>query len=84
MFNDQNLIDSSIFNSPIDPLPGPSPRTDKSTIEPLLITVAHAQKLLGVGKTKLHAMLTSGALERRKVGRSTRVTMRSVRSIAGV
>ena len=52
--------------------------------EPLLVTIAQAQKLLGVGKTKLHEMIGSGLLERRKLGRATRVTMRSVRLIAGV
>ena len=51
---------------------------------PLLITVREAGKLLGIGKTATFALLSANVLERRRIGGATRVTLRSVRKLAGV
>ena len=51
---------------------------------PLLLTVAQTQRLLGIGKTSVFQMLDTGQLERRKLGRATRVTFRSVLHVAGL
>ena len=60
-----------------------SPSNDNSAL-PLLVTVRQAGSLLGVGKTQVFNLLRLGVLERRKVGGATRVTLRSVRDLAGV
>lgn len=59
------------------------PSNDNSAF-PLLVTVRQACSLLGIGRTHLFQLLNTGVLERRKVGRSTRITLRSVRDLAGV
>jgi hypothetical protein len=51
---------------------------------PLLVTVAEAQRLLSIGKSSVFAMLNDGDLERRKVRKGTRITMRSVLRVAGL
>ncbi len=51
-------------------------------IEPLLVDVATACKLLGVKRTKLFQMLRIGILERRKAGSKTLVTVVSIRAFA--
>ncbi|MXP29820.1 hypothetical protein GRI58_13480 [Porphyrobacter algicida] len=46
---------------------------------PMLVTVKETCRLIGFKKTKTFALLREGKLERRKYGRATRVTMRSIR-----
>ena len=57
--------------------------TDEPT-SPLLVTVQEACRLLSCGKTHLFVMINKGLLERRKVGNATRITMRSIRELAGL
>jgi excisionase family DNA binding protein len=52
--------------------------------EPLLVTVAEAGRLLRCGKSKIFEMIKEGVLERRKLGGATRITMASIRHVAGV
>lgn len=52
--------------------------------EPLLATVGEAGKLLRCGKTTIFDLINRGLLERRKLGRATRITLASIRKIAGV
>lgn len=56
--------------------------TDMLTM-PMLVTVSRAGQLLGCGKTKIFEMINDGLLERRKLGRATRITLSSIRKIAG-
>ena len=51
--------------------------------EVLLVTVKQACKITNYGRTKIFSLMASGVLERRKEGRSTRITMRSIRKLAG-
>ncbi len=59
------------------------PPTAKGELDPLLVTVPQAQKLLGIGKTSVFSLVNQGVLERRKLGGATRITMRSIRKVAG-
>jgi len=49
---------------------------------PLLVTVKDARRILGVGTTTIYRLIKSGALETRKIGARTLVTMKSVRRVA--
>ena len=53
-------------------------------MKPLLVSVKHARILLGIGNTKIYAMLSDRSLERRKIGSRTLITIRSVEKLAGV
>ena len=53
-------------------------------LEPLLATVAETRQLLRIGKTQVFQLLRDHVLERRKVNGCTRITMRSIRKLAGV
>jgi len=61
-----------------------NPLADNPRTEPLLVTVRDAQRLLKIGKTHVFDLLNKGVLERRKVGKATRITMRSIRNVAGL
>jgi len=52
--------------------------------DPFLVTVSQTEKLLNVGKTTVFDLINKGRLERRKVGNATRITLRSVRNVAGI
>lgn len=52
--------------------------------EPFLVSVEETCRLLNCGRTTIFALLSSGTLDRRKVGRATRVTMASIRRLAGI
>lgn len=54
------------------------------TFDPLLVTVGDTRQLLRIGKTQVFQLANAGVLERRRVGGSTRITMRSIRKLAGV
>lgn len=49
-----------------------------------LVTVKQAQALLNASKTSIFAWINQGLLERRKIGKATRITLRSIRVLAGV
>lgn len=51
--------------------------------EPLLATIRETCILLRCGKSKVFELCKDNTLERRKIGRSTRVTMASIRKIVG-
>ena len=50
---------------------------------PLLVSVADAMHLVGYGRTKVFSMLADGTLKRVKSGKSTRVTMESIKAFVG-
>ena len=45
---------------------------------PIFLTIAQTSKLLGLGRTAIYERINSGELKVAKIGRSTRITMRSV------
>lgn len=47
---------------------------------PLLVSVKDAQDLIGFGRSKTFSLLRDGTLKRIKAGRSTRVTMASIKA----
>jgi excisionase family DNA binding protein len=48
-----------------------------------LVTVREAEQMLRCCKTTVNTLINAGKLERVKVGRATRITMRSIRAITG-
>jgi hypothetical protein len=52
--------------------------------EPLVVTVREAGRMLRLGRSTIFELLRTNKLERRRVGQSTRVTVRSIRELAGV
>jgi excisionase family DNA binding protein len=59
------------------------PAPDVHYVEPVLLTVAQTCDLLNCGRTKLFALLATQQLERVKLGRATRISVRSIRKLAG-
>lgn len=51
--------------------------------ENVLVTVREAEQMLRCCKTTVHTLINAGKLERVKVGRATRITVRSIRAITG-
>lgn len=51
---------------------GPQP------IEPLCVRVNDAARMIGVGRTKLYELISSGELETVKIGKATRITAASL------
>ena len=50
---------------------------------PLLVSVADAMHLVSYGRTKVFSMLNDGTLKRVKSGKSTRITMESIKAFVG-
>ena len=50
----------------------------------LLVGVKEASHTLSVGRTKIFGLLTTGELQRVKIGRRTLITKESVERLAGV
>lgn len=50
-------------------------------VEPITVTILQARRMLGLGATKIHELLASGALRRVKVGRRTLITVASIHSL---
>ena len=48
-----------------------------------LVTVREAEQMLRCCKTTVNTLINAGKLERVKVGRATRITVRSIRAITG-
>ena len=54
-----------------------------SLIDILMVTVKQAQVLLSASKSSIFEWVNKGLLERRKIGTATRITLRSIRALAG-
>lgn len=68
-----------------DPAVHPPTATDRGDDLPALLTVHEARRQLGCGRSFLYALIGSGQLEARKLGRRTLVTGPSIeRLIAGL
>ena len=51
---------------------GPQP------VEPICVRVNDAARMIGVGRTKLSELISSGELESIKIGKATRITTASL------
>lgn len=51
---------------------GPQP------VEPLCVRVNDAARMIGIGRTKLYELISSGELETVKIGKATRITTASL------
>jgi hypothetical protein len=51
--------------------------------QPLLATVPQTCQALNCSRTTVFDLLNSGILQRRKIGRATRVTVDSIKKLAG-
>lgn len=51
-------------------------------MEPMLVTIADAAKVLGLGRSKLYALLASKDLESVSIGRRRLVKMASIKALA--
>lgn len=49
--------------------------------EPLTVRISVATQITGIGRTKLYELIQRGDLQAAKVGRSTLVTMASLRKL---
>ena len=47
-------------------------------VEPICVRVNDAARMIGVGRTKLYELISSGKLETVKIGKATRVTTASL------
>ncbi|WP_273303517.1 helix-turn-helix domain-containing protein [Sphingomonas ursincola] len=52
-------------------------------MDPLLISVQEAARMLAVGRTSIYELINSGELETKKLGRRRLVTIDSIRRVAG-
>ena len=60
-----------------------SAETGCSGIEPLTVRIATAVQLTGISRSRLYELIQSGDLETVKVGRSTLIPFKSLRSLTG-
>lgn len=54
---------------------------DRVTIEPLTVRIATAVQLTGISRSRLYELIQSGDLETVKVGRSTLIPFRSLKTL---
>ena len=52
--------------------------TGQRTVEPICVRVNDAARMIGVGRTKLYELISSGELETIKIGKATRITTASL------
>ena len=50
-------------------------------IEPICVKVNDAARMIGVGRTKLYELIAAGEVDVVKLGKSTRVTTASLKSL---
>lgn len=50
-------------------------------IEPICVKVNEAARMIGVGRTKLYELIAAGEVDVVKLGKSTRVTTSSLKSL---
>ena len=47
-------------------------------VEPICVRVNDAARMIGIGRTKLYELISSGELETIKIGKATRITTASL------
>jgi|TARA_A100001518_G_C1195948_1_gene40426 excisionase family DNA binding protein len=55
--------------------------TTPHPIEPICVKVNDAARMIGVGRTKLYELIAAGEVDVVKLGKSTRVTTASLRTL---
>jgi excisionase family DNA binding protein len=50
-------------------------------VEPICVRINDAARMIGVGRTKLYELISSGELETVKIGKATRVTTASLHAM---
>ena len=50
----------------------------QQSVEPICVRINDAARMIGVGRTKLYELISSGELETVKIGKATRVTTASL------
>ncbi|MCL4671367.1 MAG: helix-turn-helix domain-containing protein [Sphingomonadaceae bacterium] len=50
-------------------------------VEPICVKVNDAARMIGVGRTKLYELISSGQLETVKIGKATRITTASLHAL---
>ncbi|WP_156839840.1 helix-turn-helix domain-containing protein [Novosphingobium aquimarinum] len=50
-------------------------------VEPICVRINDAARMIGVGRTKLYELISTGELETVKIGKSTRVTTASIHDL---
>lgn len=53
----------------------------KQHVEPICVRVNDAARMIGVGRTKLYELISTGELETIKIGKATRITTASLRKL---
>lgn len=56
-----------------------SPTEHSTPIQPILVTVTTACRLLSLGRTTIYQLIANGALAKHKCGKRTLITMASIR-----
>lgn len=55
--------------------------TAPPSVEPICVKVNDAARMIGVGRTKLYELIAAGEVDVVKLGKSTRVTTASLRTL---
>ena len=55
--------------------------TGHQPVEPICVRTDDAARMIGVGRTKLYELISSGELETVKIGKATRVTTASLHEL---
>lgn len=55
--------------------------SNQRPVEPICVRVNDAALMIGVGRTKLYELISSGELETIKIGKATRVTTASLHKL---
>ena len=50
-------------------------------VEPICVRINEAARMIGIGRTKLYELISSGELETVKIGKATRITTASLRRL---
>ena len=51
------------------------------SVEPICVRVNDAARMIGVGRTKLYALISNGEIETVKIGKATRITTASLNEL---
>ena len=55
--------------------------SDQQSVEPICVRVNDAARMIGIGRTKLYELISSGELETVKIGKATRITTASLHQL---
>lgn len=50
-------------------------------VEPICVRVNDAARMIGIGRTKLYELISTGELETVKIGKATRITTASLQEL---